>query len=149
MPLLGRILVIILAFLLASLAAGVTIAFALLGPDWPALSGDVAERSGFWTLTLLATGLSGAVVILPMFLLVALAEGYRWRSATLYTLAAAGIMVAGYFWSGFADRVDTATAQLPVAHEALIAAAGGIVFGFVYWLLAGRKAGAWRLHSSN
>jgi hypothetical protein len=26
----------------------------------------------------------------------------------------------------------------------MIAAAAGIMFGFVYWLLAGRKAGLWR-----
>jgi hypothetical protein len=52
-------------------------------------------------------------------------------------------MVFAYFRAGFADRVD-GIEQLPVGREMAIAAAAGIVFGFVYWLLAGRKAGVWR-----
>jgi hypothetical protein len=145
MALLGRSLVIILAFLAGSVASGIIISLALVGPDWPALSGDQVERAEFWVLALLAAALTGAVVILPLFLLVVLAEAYRLRSILLYMPTTTAVMVAGYFWSGFSERLDPGTAQLPLAHEALIAASGGIVFGFVYWLLAGRRAGAWRL----
>jgi hypothetical protein len=142
---LGRITVIFLAFLIASAAAGITIAVALLGPDWPAFSGDAGERAGFWVLAFLAASLSGAVIILPLFLLVVLAESFRLRSILLYTTAGGAIMLFGYFVSGFAERVDGTVAPLPVGHEAAIAAAAGIVFGLTYWLLAGRKAGAWRM----
>jgi len=139
----GRIVVIILAFLTANAAAGVTIAAALLGPEWPAFSGDIEERAGFWVLAFFAAGASGATVILPLFLLVVLAESCRLRSVLLYAVAAGAVMVFGYFQSGFAEH-DAASARFPVGHEVTIAAAGGIVFGFVYWLIAGRKAGAWR-----
>lgn len=144
MPLIGRSIVILLAFILASGAAGIAIAVALLGPDWPALSGTSAERAGFWTLAFFAAALTGAVTILPMFILVVLAEAFALRSVLLYAVAGATILVVGYFASGFADRLEAQAAQLPLVQEALIAAAGGIVFGFVFWLLAGRRAGRWR-----
>ena len=116
---------------------------ALLGPDWPALSGDAAQRTGFWVLVFFAASLSGAVIILPLFLLVVLAESFRLRSVLLYAFAGAVVMVFGYFMSGFAEHQDTI--HLPTkGQEAAIAAAAGVVFGFVYWLLAGRRAGAWR-----
>jgi hypothetical protein len=54
-------------------------------------------------------------------------------------------MVGGYFISGFADRLDASAVHLPVFQEAQIAAAAGVVFGLVYWLFAGRKAGRWRM----
>jgi hypothetical protein len=53
-------------------------------------------------------------------------------------------MVAGYYMSDFGNRLDPTSPHLPTAHEYAIAGAAGIAFGFVYWLLAGRKAGAWR-----
>jgi hypothetical protein len=140
----SRIAAILLAFLVASAAAGITIAVALLGPDWPALTGDAGDRGGFWVLAFFAASASGAVLILPLFLLVVLAESFGLRSVLLYAIGAAAVMVFGYFQSGFAAHVDTTSAQLPVPHEAMIAAAAGIMFGFVYWLLAGRKAGLWR-----
>jgi hypothetical protein len=140
----ARIAVILLAFLAACAAAGITIAVALAGPDFPALSGDISERAWFWVLALFAASASGAVLILPLFLLVVLAEGFRLRSVLLYATGSATVMVFGYFQSGFAEHVEATSAQLPVPHEATIAAAAGIVFGFVYWLLAGRKAGLWR-----
>jgi hypothetical protein len=142
---LNRMAVIFLAFLAACAAAGITIALALLAPDWPALSTDSGQRAGFWMLAFVAASASGALLILPLFLLVVVAESFRLRSLFLYSLAAPAVMLLGYFMSGFAERTDPAAAHLPIGHEAVIATAGGIVFGFVYWLFAGRKAGAWRL----
>jgi hypothetical protein len=139
----GRIVVIILAFLTATVAAGATIAAALLGPEWPVFSGTIEERAGFWVLAFFAASASGAMVVLPLFLLVVLAESFSLRSVLLYAVGGAAVMVFGYFPSGFTEH-DAASAPFPVGHEVTIAAAGGIVFGFVYWLIAGRKAGAWR-----
>ena len=140
----NRIAVIFLAFIVASAAAGITIAVALLGPDWPALSGDAGQRTDFWVLVFFAASLSGAVIILPLFLLVVLAESFRLRSFLLYAVAGAAVMLFGYFASGFAEHLDKTSAPLTANHRAAIAAAAGVVFGMVYWLLAGRKAGAWR-----
>lgn len=54
-------------------------------------------------------------------------------------------MLLGYYSAGF-----TAYEELidhpppPISREAEIAAAVGVVFGFTYWLIAGRNAGRWR-----
>ena len=48
---------------------------------------------------------------------------------------------AGYGRSG-EESIDRAPPM--VSHEFEIAAAAGITFGLVYWLIAGRKAGRWR-----
>lgn len=139
----GRIVVIVLAFLTATAAAGVTIAASLLGPEWLVFSGAIEERVAFWILAFFAAGATGAMIILPLFLLVVLAESFSLRSVLLYAVGAAAVMIFGYFQSGFAEH-DAAPVPFPIGHEVTIAAAGGIVFGFVYWLIAGRKAGAWR-----
>jgi len=143
-PLLSRIAIIFLAFVIASTAAGITIAVAVLGPDWPALSGDLGLRTGFWVLVFFASSLSAAVTIIPLFLTAVVAEAFRLRSILLYGLIGFVVMPAGYFWFGFSDRLEPSAAQLPIGHEVAIAAASGVVFGVVYWLLAGRKAGNWR-----
>ena len=144
MSLIGRVAVIILAFLLASFACGMTIAFALLGPDWPALSGSIGERGGFWGLVLIVSLASGAAVMIPLFLVVVVAEAFRLRSLLLYVVAGAIALTFVYLASGFADNLEPGAAHLPIGHEVAVAAAGGVVFGFVYWLVAGRKAGIWR-----
>jgi hypothetical protein len=141
----GRIAVIFLSFLVASAAAGVTIAIGLLGPDWPAVSGDIGERVGFWVLAFFAAGASGAIIILPLFLLVVLAESYRLRSVLLYAVVGAGAMLIGYGMVDLGDRLDARSFHFPLDREVTIAMAAGIVFGLVYWLLAGRKAGLWRV----
>jgi hypothetical protein len=139
---LNRIAIIFLALVIASAAAGIAIAVALLGPEKSALVGNA--ESGFWVLVFFAASLSGAVLILPLLLLVIVAESFRLRALLLYAIGGAIVLVLGYFMSGFAERVDPASAHLPIYHEAAIAGGAGVVFGFVYWLLAGRKAGAWR-----
>jgi len=142
--LLGRAALVILAFLIACAAAGVVVTIALLGPEMSAASGESGLISGFWMLVLLAAGFSGAVAIVPLFLLVVVAEAFRLRSLLLYVVVTAAAIPFGYFWSGFADHLEPDAAYLSRGHEAAIAATAGIVLGFVYWLLAGRRAGAWR-----
>ena len=48
MAFIGRIFVIFFAFLLASMAAGITIAFGWLASEWQLLQSDPVARGGFW-----------------------------------------------------------------------------------------------------
>jgi hypothetical protein len=143
MALLGRIFVILFAFMAASLAAGIAIAIALLGPEWPALHGDPAARGGFWVLAMLGSSLTGATGILPLFLVIVLAESLNLRSVLFYVVAGITITLLGYYGAGFGveESIDQAG---PFSREMELAAAVGAVFGLVYWAIAGRKAGAWR-----
>jgi hypothetical protein len=147
MPLLGRIVVIIFAVILASMAAGIAIAIGILGPQWHSLSGDPVERFFFWGTAFIGATGSGAISILPMAILIALAEAFRIRSLLANMVAGAAMLLIGYFGSGFSPAPYEESIDHPppaISRETEIAAAAGAVFGLVYWLIAGRNAGRWR-----
>ena len=147
MSLVGRIFVIVFALIASSIAVGMAIAVGLLGPQWHAFSGDVGERVTFWGFAFFGSVLTGAVGLLPLVILIVLAEAFRIRSILINTAAGAALLVAGYYSSGFAqpsyeESIDTPPPAIPRQLE--IAAAAGAVGGFVYWFIAGRNAGRWR-----
>ena len=146
MALIGRIIVIFFAVMLATLAAGIAIAIGLLGPDWHGFTGDFAERTGFWVLVFFTSSFTGAVGLLPLFVFIVLAEALALRSVLIYAAAGAGILLLGYYGAGFGNRFEESIDREPppVSREAELAAAAGAVFGLTYWAIAGRKSGAWR-----
>jgi hypothetical protein len=147
LALLGRIIVIAFAILVASLAAGVAIAMGLLGPQWQVFEGDVVERSTFTVFVAFGAAFTGAAVFLPLIILIALAEAFKVRSILAYLAAGALMLVLAYYASGLAppsyeESIDHPPPLIP--HDTEIAAAAGAVFGLTYWLIAGRNAGRWR-----
>jgi len=147
MSLLGRIVVIVFALIAASIAVGMAIAVGLLGPQWHAFSGDVGERVTFWGIAFFGSVFTGALGLVPIIVLVVLAETFRVRSLLINTAAGAALIVAGYYSSGLArpsyeESIDNPPPPIP--RQAEISAAAGAVGGFVYWLIAGRNAGRWR-----
>jgi len=147
MALLGRIIVIFFAVMLASFAAGIAIAMGLLGPAWHGFTGDVVERGTFSVFVVGGAVFTGAVSLLPLAILIVATELFKIRSLLIYAVAGAAIMLLGYSASGFAppsyeESIDHPPPLIPHAVE--VAAAAGVVFGGVYWLIAGRKAGRWR-----
>jgi hypothetical protein len=146
LALIGRIIVIFFAVMVASLAAGMAIATGLLGPAWHGLTGDAGERAGFWIVTVFATGFTGAVGLLPLVILIVLAEAFKVRSLLINVAAGAAMLALGYYSSGFSHSYEESIDHPPppISREGEIAAAAGAVFGFAYWLIAGRKAGRWR-----
>ena len=70
MSLLGRIIVIVFALIVSSIAVGMAIAVGLLGPQWHAFSGDVGERVTFWGVAFFGSVLTGAVGLLPLLILI-------------------------------------------------------------------------------
>ena len=147
MALLGRIFVIIVAVMLATLAAGIAIAIGLLGPEWHGVSGDVVERGTFSVFVVAGAAFTGAVTLLPLVILIAVAEIFKVRSLLIYAVAGAAILLLGYSASGLAPPSYEESIDYPpppISRGTQVAAAAGIVFGGVYWLIAGRKAGRWR-----
>ena len=57
MSLLGRIIVIIFALLVAIVAAGITLAIGILLPEWQAMDSDPVERVIFFFAAFFATSL--------------------------------------------------------------------------------------------
>jgi hypothetical protein len=146
MALIGRLFVIWFAIMLASLAAGMVYAAGLLGPEWRGLSGDVVERGAFWGLTFVASGMTWFAGFLPLAIGVVLAEAFKLRSLLIYVTTGAAMFALGAVGAGVVNLYEESIDRPPpvVPHGAELAAAAGIAFGLVYWLLAGRNAGRWR-----
>ena len=147
MSLLGRIIVILFALIAATIAVGMATAIGVLGPQWHAFSGDVGERVTFWGVAFVGSVFTGAIGLLPIIVLIVLAESFRIRSLLINAAAGAALLVAGYYGSGLArpsyeESIDHPPPPIP--RQAEIAAAAGAAGGLVYWLIAGRNAGRWR-----
>lgn len=149
MSLIGRIFVIIFAVMAASLASGMAIAIGILGPQWHSVSGDVGERVVFWGTAFFGATATGAAGLLPLVILIALGETFKIRSLLANTAAGVVMLLLAYYSSGLApsryeESIDQAPPPVAINREMEIAAAAGAVFGLVYWVIAGRKAGRWR-----
>jgi hypothetical protein len=142
MAVLVRILMVVLAYVLACVAAALILivgTLTLRGADLNALD---APPGALWVLIAIAAAMIGAVATMPALLVIALAEGFAWRSAVLYAALGGGLALAlGY---GFGAASYLVTPDSSPAHEREVLAAAGIAGGFVYWLFAGRKAGIWK-----
>jgi hypothetical protein len=150
MALIGRIIVIAFAIVLATLAAGMMIAIGVLGPLWHGFAGDGFERVSFWVVTLFASGFTFAAGFLPLLIIICITEAVKLRSVLAYTAGGALLMLLAYFGSGSPGRFEESIDAPPpvISRETEVALAAGAAFGFVYWAIAGRRAGAWRRASA-
>jgi hypothetical protein len=144
MSLLGRIIVIVFALIVAIMAAGITLAIGIIAPDWAGIDADPLERVSFFIVSFFATSFVGAVAILPAALVIVVSEAARLRSFLYYGLAGASVGFASYYGSDISVRLENTTDVAPVANALQLAAAAGIIGGLAYWLIAGRNAGRWR-----
>lgn len=145
MALIGRIFVILFALLLSAVAAGLVVTIALFVFAFQALGEDPVQHVFFWGTALVASGVAAVTGFLPMLIAVGLAEALRVRSALVYALAGGALMLLGYYSAGFVWTYEESIDRPPppISREAEIAIAGGVVFGLTYWMIAGRRAGAW------
>jgi len=146
LSLLGRIIVILFALFMAALAGGIAAAIALLGVEVHVIGPDPLEHAFFWGTAAFASGITVLVGFLPILIAVVLAEAYYIRSLLIHAAAGAAILLLGYYSAGFSRSYEESIDHPPppISREAEIAAAVGLVFGFTYWLIAGRNAGRWR-----
>jgi hypothetical protein len=144
MSLFGRIIVILVALILAIMAAGITLAIGIIAPDWAGIDSDPVERLSFFIVSFFATNFVGAVAILPAMLLIVISEAARLRSFLFYGVGGALVGLASYYGSDISVRLENTTDVPPVANALQLVAAAGIIGGLVYWLIAGRNAGRWR-----
>lgn len=138
MSVVGRILVMFLAYVLACIAASAVFTIAVLSPHWDDLTSSGLPPEAIWAIIAVGTPIIGAVAALPTALVLAIAEGFAWRSVLLY--AAFGGVLALALSYGL-DLPAIAAPDAPIGNERQLLAASGIAGGLVYWLFAGRGAG--------
>ena len=146
MAFLGRIIVILFALFMATAMAGIAAAIALLGLELHMLGPDPVDHAFFWGTAAFASGVTVFVGFLPILIAVVLAEAFSIRSLVIQAAAGAAIFLLGYYSAGFTSAYEESIDHPPppISRQAEIAAAVGVVFGFSYWLIAGRNAGRWR-----
>jgi len=146
MALIGRIVVILFAIFVAMFAAGVALALGILGPQWHVLSGDIGERVAFWGVAMFASGVTATIAFVPLLIAIVLAEGFSVRSLLAYVAVGAAVMLLAYYGAGLGQTIEEPIDNPPplVSRETELTAVAGMVFGLVYWAIAGRSAGRWR-----
>ena len=143
MSLIGRLFVILFGLLAASLAAGIIVVGAVLFPEWSDLAIGPIDTSG-WNIVLgFGFIFVSGFALLPAMLVVAITEAFYIRGALAYALGGAVVGLACYLGLVPFDPA-TMTFDGIVRRHLEIMTGAGIVAGLVYWIIAGRNAGAWR-----
>jgi hypothetical protein len=143
MALIGRLFVIVIGFLAACLVAGMIVVGAVLFPEFsdlgtgPIDSGALNVVIGFGFIFI------SGFALLPAMVVVATTEAFYVRSALAYAAGGAVVGLACYLGLVPFDS-DTLRFEGIVRRHLEIMTGAGIVAGVVYWLIAGRNAGAWR-----
>jgi hypothetical protein len=137
-----RLLVMIFAYGLACIAASLVLAIGTLTPHWDYLASLGLPSAAMWVVVAVGASVIGVIALLPTLLVIILAEGFGWRSIVLYGALGGVLALALCYGMGFAGYVGEPDSFLAREREILVAA--GIAGGLVYWLFAGRRAGAWK-----
>jgi putative copper export protein len=143
MAIVGRILMVIIAYVLACIAASLVLTIGTLAPQWEQISSPDIPSVVLWSVVGVSAAVIAIVALLPSFLVIALAEGFAWRSIVLYGVLGGVLALALTYGIDFAGYVRGTDSTF--AHEREVLAASGIAGGLVYWVFAGRKAGLWKL----
>ncbi len=143
MALIGRVFVILFALLCGSFAGGVLVAIAFLVPEVGALDLPPLGHGAVAVFATFGFVFISAYALLPALLVIIAAEAFAIRSVLFYAVAGgllgAILILNSDGWDWRAIQIDGGARR-----ELEIMAAAGIVAGFVYWAIAGRKAGRWR-----
>ncbi|HEY2529530.1 MAG TPA: hypothetical protein VGJ20_16550 [Xanthobacteraceae bacterium] len=141
MAILVRVLMIIVGYFLACAAAALVLTIGTVTPEWDEVTSLGLQSAALWSVVAVGAATIAVVAMLPWLLVVALAEGFAWRSVVVYGVLGGAVALAlsyGLDLAGYVGDVDRY-----LAHEREVLAASGIAGGLVYWLFAGRKAGCW------
>ena len=143
MALIGRLFVVFFAFLAACLAAAIIVTGALLFPDFGGPGWGPIDDSALNILVGFGFIVISGFALLPAMVVVAITEAFYIRAALTYAI---GGGVAGLACYLGLIPFDTETMRFEgIVHRHLeIMTGAGIVAGTVYWMIAGRNAGAWR-----
>src|SRR5881397_1963102 len=143
MFLIGRLFVILFGFLAACLAAGMIVIGAVLFPEFSDLASGPIDPSAINVVLGFGFIFLSGFALLPALIVVLITEAFYIRGVLTY--AVGGAIVGAACYLGLVP-FDTQTMQFDgiVRRHLEIMTGAGIVAGLVYWMIAGRNAGAWR-----
>ena len=144
MSLIGRLIVIFIGFLAACFVGGMIVVVALLFPEFADLGAGPVDQGTIDILLGFGFIFVSGFALVPAMVVVAITEAFYIRSALAYALGGGVVGLACYL--GLVPfHSDTFQFEGIVRRHLEIMTGAGIVAGVVYWLIAGRNAGAWRI----
>jgi len=143
MVLIGRLFVILFGFLAACLVAGMIVVGAVLFPEFSELGAGPVDPGTLNVIVGFGFIFISGFALLPATVVVLITEAFYVRGALTYAVGGGVVGLACYL--GLVP-FDTATLRFEgiVRRHLEIMTGAGIVAGVVYWMSAGRNAGAWR-----
>ncbi len=139
-----RFFVILFAYWIATFAAAAVLVLGAVSPGLSTPPAGSEEWPVIGFLIMMTSVFVGAIAFVPSAIAIVITEAFGWRWLVLYALAGAAIGVFSAHSAGFIEwRPEMGENFLRTGNTELMAAAG-IAAGFVYWLIAGRRAGGWR-----
>jgi hypothetical protein len=143
MALIGRLFVIFFGFLAACLVAGMIVISAVLFPELSDLEAGSLDRDTLNIVLGFGFIFVSGFALLPAMIVAAITEAFSIRGALTYAIGGGLVGLACYL--GLVP-FDTETLRFEgiVRRHLEIMTGAGIVAGVVYWMVAGRNAGAWR-----
>lgn len=142
MALIGRLFVILFAFLASCLVAGMIVVGAVLFPEFTDLGIGQLDPAINVIVGIGFIFISG-FALLPAMLIAVITEAFHIRSVLVYAVGGALVGAACYLGLIPFDP-DTMRFDGIIRRHLEIMTGAGIVAGIVYWMIAGRNAGAWR-----
>jgi hypothetical protein len=142
MALIGRLFSIFFGFLAACFVAGAVVMFALVFPEMDVQTLDI--DSGAMNVMLgIGFMLISGFTLLPALIAVLVTEAFSIRHVLAYAIFG-GLAGLGCYLAFIPFDTETMTFVGVVRRHVEVMVGAGILGGVVYWLIAGRNAGAWR-----
>ena len=143
MALIGRLFVILFAFLAACMVAGMIVVIAVLFPEFSDLGSGPVDQGALNIVLGFGFIFISGFALLPAMIVAAITEAFSIRGVLSYAVGGGLVGLACYLGLVPFDP-DTLRFEGIVRRHLEIMTGAGIVAGLVYWMIAGRNAGAWR-----
>src|SRR5665213_160691 len=143
MALIGRLFVIMFGFFAACFVAGMIVVGAVLFPEFSDLGEGPVDQGALDIVLGFGFIFVSGFALLPAMIVAAITEAFYIRGALTYAVGGGLVGLACYLGLVPFDT-DTLRFEGIVRRHLEILTGAGIVAGVVYWMIAGRNAGAWR-----
>ncbi len=144
MALIGRLFVVFFAFLAACLVAGLVVIGAIMFPEFSDLGAGPVDPGALNIMLGFGLIFVSGFALVPAMIVVLITEAFYIRSALTYAVGGGLVGLACYLGLVPFDP-DQLRFEGIVRRHLEIMTGAGILAGVVYWMIAGRNAGAWRV----
>jgi len=143
MSLIGRLFVIVFAFFAACLVAGTVVVGAIMFPEVSDLGAGPVDPGALNILLGFGFIFVSGFALVPALIVVLITEAFNIRGVLTYAVGGGLVGLACYLGLVPFDPATLSFEGIVRRHLEILTGAG-IVAGVVYWMIAGRNAGAWR-----